>query len=320
MPIPFRAPALSSLLNQTFVNKTVDDTKVGKLAMYKINPSEATAFEDLQGYLAEISDTIGQDNEGDASRKDYSSTNFISNGEDRKQAIESLDTGLENVNQQVISLAQLIDNGSIKIAAYISDGAYETANGAPVGGSIYYNSTTGLIRYYNQVDSQWDDVGKQVLAVQEFPSGVIDGVNTNFDVTNIPTNDEALNVYVNGLIVPKTMWSFSSPTITLNFAPALGQSVYVQYLTDGNPATPVISAGTNNVTYRVITSGEESAKELTLSAAPATPSHVLIDIVGGSTVRFGSDFTISGTTLSWDGLNLDGLLTEGDIIRIQFFN
>jgi len=320
MPIPFRAPALSSLLNQTFLNKTQDDIKVGKLGIYKDNPSEATAIEDTQEYFAEIADTIGQDGEGDFNRKTYSSTNFIANGQDRKQAIEALDTGLEDVNQEVISLAALISSGAIQIAAYISDSAYETANGAPVGGSIYYNSTTGLIRYYNDVDDQWDDVGKQVLAVQEFPSGLVNGVNQNFDVTNIPINDEALNVYVNGILLPKTRWSFTSPTITLDFAPAAGQDVYVNYLTDGNPATPIISAGTNNVTYRELSAAEETAKEIILSAAPATPSHVLVDIVGGSTVAFGTDFTISGNVLSWDGLTLDGLLAEGDILRIQFFN
>jgi hypothetical protein len=324
VPISFKSPANSALLNQTFVDKTIDDEKKGRLGLFKNTNTDADAIDDIQDYTNELADTIGQNGEDDPNRKNYANTNFISNGQNRKQAIEALDLGvkftLDEVNALNNSFNSYLASGSFKIRGYISDNAYETANGTPFGGEIYYNQTTGFIRYYNGIDEEWADVGKTVLGVQETPSGIVDGTNTDFNITNAPLNDEAISVFINGRIINKSLYSFSSPTISFNNAPSLGQEIYVTYLSEGNPATPVISAGTNNVVYRQITSGEITAKQLTLASAPSTPTHVLVDAVGGSTLQFGSDFTITGTTLSWNGLGLDGVIAINDVLRIQYFN
>lgn len=278
----------------------------------------------MQDYLNEIATNIGQDGENDPNANVYANTNYISNGQNRKQAIESLDLAALLIQNNVDTLNnafnQYLQDGSFKIRGYISDNAYETANGAPSGGEIYYNTTTGFIRYYNGIDLNWGDVGKTVLGIQETPTGVVDGVNTSFDIANLPLNNEALNVFVNGLIVPKSKYSFTSPTITFNTAPFLGQTVYVSYLSEGNPSTPVISAGTNNVIYYSVSGADVTAKQFILPSTPSTPSHVLVDVVGGSTIRFGTDFTIAGNVFDWDGLTLDGIISAGDIFRIQFFN
>jgi hypothetical protein len=161
---------------------------------------------------------------------------------------------------------------------------------------------------------------KKVLGIQEVPSGSVDGVNSAFNITNLPINPGALNVFLDGMIVPDSEYTFSTPTITFNTPPEAGQDVYSSYLSYGNPATPVISAGTNNVVYHQVTALEEAAKVFALPTPPSTPAHVLVDIVGGTTQQFSVDYTIAGSNFGWTGLGLDGILEDGDVVRLQYFN
>lgn len=48
MPIVFRAPLSSSVVNSTFLDKTVDDLKKGKLSLFKVDALEAEYIEDVQ--------------------------------------------------------------------------------------------------------------------------------------------------------------------------------------------------------------------------------------------------------------------------------
>lgn len=79
-------------------------------------------------------------------------------------------------------------------------------------------------------------------------------------------------------------------------------------------------AGTENVEYRTISSGEAAAKALTLSFGPLVPANVTLDTIGGTSQIYSVDYTVSGTTLSWNGLGLDGLLSAGDVLRIQYLS
>lgn len=88
---------------------------------------------------------------------------------------------------------------------------------------------------------------------------------------------------------------------------------------------PVVSGGggggggsTIEVEYRTITSGEAGTKSLTLSMTPTSPTQVVFGVGGGGTQIYGTDFTVTGTTLSWSGTALDGILTTGDQVVIQY--
>lgn len=59
-------------------------------------------------------------------------------------------------------------------------------------------------------------------------------------------------------------------------------------------------------------------KFVTLSATPTTTSDTVLNIIGGVVQDYGVDFTVSGTTLSWNGLWLDGVLEIGDKLIVQF--
>jgi hypothetical protein len=70
--------------------------------------------------------------------------------------------------------------------------------------------------------------------------------------------------------------------------------------------------------FRTITGGEETAKQLTLSNTPTTASEVVLSVHEGSVGFYGVDYTVSGATLSWNGLGLDGLLTSGERVVISY--
>jgi hypothetical protein len=66
---------------------------------------------------------------------------------------------------------------------------------------------------------------------QETPSGVIDGVNDVFTLSQIPLEDDAVEVYLNGLKqIPVVDYTISGATITFVIAPALAQTIDCFYI------------------------------------------------------------------------------------------
>lgn len=71
----------------------------------------------------------------------------------------------------------------------------------------------------------------QKFWVNEVPSGTVNGSNTAFTITQIPSEDEAIILSVNGLIQQLTTdYSISGNTITFVTAPATASSVRVSYV------------------------------------------------------------------------------------------
>lgn len=88
-----------------------------------------------------------------------------------------------------------------------------------------------------------------------------------------------------------------------------------QLLTSGTPGV-----GGYFVDYYTLDAGEVTAKEIELSGSPTQPTRVLLDIAdGGGSRTYLLDYTVSGNVLSWNGLRLDGLLEEGDELRVVWF-
>jgi hypothetical protein len=69
---------------------------------------------------------------------------------------------------------------------------------------------------------------------------------------------------------------------------------------------------------RSVSAGEISAKQITLAQAPTDIEKTRLFIKGGPIQVYGDDFTVSGTTLSWSGLGLDGLIEESDKIFVTY--
>jgi hypothetical protein len=78
----------------------------------------------------------------------------------------------------------------------------------------------------------------------------------------------------------------------------------------------LVSSGSSglNFEYHTVTAAEIASKSFLLLKDPAG-SQVCIDIIEGTSQQPNTDYLISGKQVSWDGLGLDGVLEEGDIVR-----
>lgn len=59
-------------------------------------------------------------------------------------------------------------------------------------------------------------------------------------------------------------------------------------------------------------------KSVTLSATPANNTSTVLHVQGAPHQDYGTDFSVTGTTLSWNGLGLDGLLEVGDRLTVIY--
>lgn len=221
---------------------------------------------------------------------------------------------------------------------YVSIDRDNTANISAVISSTVPNSPNGenFFRLVSRVNTSlvwWDNSyqaeGKNIrlgeggssTAFQE-KIGTGNGVITTFPLTFFPASETSILVFANTNKIITDDWNFllGSNEIQFNVAPALGVEIYVYYLTEGESLIVPSPSGEQQVVYRDITLAEEIAKELTLAIAPATPAKTVVDIISGSSQRFNVDFTVVGAVLSWNGLGLDGVLLENDVLRIQYFS
>lgn len=78
-------------------------------------------------------------------------------------------------------------------------------------------------------------------------------------------------------------------------------------------------SGLTVVQFQTLDAGMIAAKQFTLPSAPPDVNLVLVDLLDGSpALKRGVHFQISGTTFSWNGLLLDGLLSVGDTFRVAW--
>ena len=174
---------------------------------------------------------------------------------------------------------------------------------------------------YDATSLRWRVVGGSgagggFVGFQEPLGGAVNGINVTFGpLTYEPSSDESIQVFIDGVLLAFDAWTKSGSNIVLDTAPTAGQSVYAFYLTGGGVALPSIS-GIFKVEYRTITSGEASADQLVLANSPAVPSEVMFDVIGGTSLFYTDDFTVTGTTLDWSPVS--GLFTAGDKVRITY--
>lgn len=154
---------------------------------------------------------------------------------------------------------------------------------------------------------------------QETPAGDADGSNDTFTASKLPFDGESLLVFVNGVMVPETEWTLDEFDVVFEpgSVPADGDAVYLYYMTQ---SSSIPGTGSEPKTeYRTLSGPEASAKQLTLAETPVDPTNVMVDILGGCAQQYGVDYTVTGSTLSWTGLALDGELAAADKLRITYF-
>lgn len=78
--------------------------------------------------------------------------------------------------------------------------------------------------------SRLDGKALKKITTKEIPSGSINGSNVTFTLANTPQENEAVQLYLDGLFLVESVdYSLSSLTITMTTAPALGQSLRAVY-------------------------------------------------------------------------------------------
>ena len=68
-----------------------------------------------------------------------------------------------------------------------------------------------------------------------------------------------------------------------------------------------------------LTTGEALSKSFTLPETPSTTSFFELIPLGGPTQIRTLDYIVTGNVVSWNGLNLDGVLAAGDKISVSYF-
>lgn len=164
----------------------------------------------------------------------------------------------------------------------------------------------------------WMETGKPIIGIREIPTGLVNGINADYTMTYTPV-DNTLIVFRDGNAVPLDQFTYAHPVITMGTAPVLGQKIEVAYLTNGSTATVQADASNQVVVNHTVTSGEITAKQLTLPSTPSVPTRVIADVRGGTIQIYGLDFIVSGTTFDWNGYALDGIIIAGEIIRIVYY-
>lgn len=195
----------------------------------------------------------------------------------------------------------------------------DSADGYEIG-SLWINTALGNVFMAIDVTvaaAVWFQVGRALIGKREDFTSSVNGILTQFSLGFVPVDDTIL-VLLNGIVVPDSQYSYAHPVLTMTTAPALGQTLEVQYLTNGLPTfVPVVLDW--KVVYHTITGGEVTAKQFTLPVTPVIGSEVMLDVVGGTPQGYGTDFTVSTAVVDWTGLGLDGQVVTGTIFRAAFY-
>lgn len=229
-------------------------------------------------------------------------------------------TGISGGTDGAYLIAINLTGGDVTLINETGTAANQISTGT--GADFEWKNKAAIVLYYEGNSQKWylaGGGGSSVQAFQETPTGTVNGTNDTFTLSTTPNSAEGVLVTVDGIVRPETEWSLVGNDIVFGAShiPQVGQNVYVYFSAGaggggGGGVTPATE-------YRTLTGGEITAKQLTLSGTPASPTNVLLDIIGGTAQEYSVDFTVSGTTLSWNGLGLDGLLTAGDKLRIHYY-
>ena len=68
--------------------------------------------------------------------------------------------------------------------------------------------------------------------------------------------------------------------------------------------------------YHAVTAPELAAKQFTLPLGAF--SFFIADIVDGAVLQDTVDFAVIGNQFNWNGLGLDGVIAEGDVVRFVY--
>lgn len=119
--ITFFSKLSSVIANSTFFIKNADfDEIISRVVLKNISePESGVQIDNLQRYTNELGDTTGY-TEGDANRKVYGTNYIITDGQNRKEALEAFDISVQTNIDDIASNLVLIDiNTKLVVAEQI---------------------------------------------------------------------------------------------------------------------------------------------------------------------------------------------------------
>jgi hypothetical protein len=191
MTVSFKAPVKSAVVNNAFVSKQADDTKVGKFALNKL--SEGSQIFSVQKSLNELFDVSGT-GEGDPNAKNYANQNYIANGDSQKVAIEKLDANLK--------------------ATYDTVDGHINSETAHLAVNIVYDPIDSELAAINvqaaidEVEDRLDTAESDIQAIED-SVGAINGIcplngSTKIDALYLPSYVDDVLEYANLAALPVT--------------------------------------------------------------------------------------------------------------------
>ena len=169
-------------------------------------------------------------------------------------------------------------------------------------GQLRFNSTDGRLEVYN--GSAWSAVGATGTGNHTLDTFDGDDSTTAFTLSVTPANEDSLTVFIDGAYQEKGDYSLSGNTLTLDEAPIAGEKISVHTITG------TIHDGTAALNQQF--TGDGSTTAFTLNAAPGSENNTQVFINGVYQQK--TDYTVSGTTLTFDTAP-----TNGDIIEVNSF-
>ncbi len=115
--------------------------------------------------------------------------------------------------------------------------------------------------------------------------------------------------------------------VALNAVHGTSQFYGLDFYTDGNKVK-WDSSGLSNfntpftmfvMEYHTITSLDVFSRGLQLEQYPMSPDDVAVNVVSGVPQMYGTDFVVVNNRLNWAGRNLEGLIAEGDELRLTYY-
>lgn len=172
-------------------------------------------------------------------------------------------------------------------------GDEETLGGFPIGGRNGSSSTlfTGTFQLTQE------DIDARQITLPSLPVGFV-----LLDVIGGIVQVHGIDYTVDGL-------TLSWDGLGLDGFLEVDDTLLVQY------SETIAQAGFNIIE---LTQENIDSKSAQLTATPINPEFTQLTVIGGSNQLYGIDFTVSGNSVSWDGLGLDNFVDVGDILVIQF--
>jgi len=250
--------ANQTTFNGAFLSRTVNTSTVGTVTLNNTSDINSGAqVVNLQRAVNEIFNAVGMTGEGDASRNDYASNNYVANGVSRQVAIGQLDSAFDittghhhdGINSKALSAATLADINYFKAewvqADLIPTAQVDSFNYFQAVGSVdfdlapegQYVTLSGLLGYL------WYNVTDGSEAPQSDPAL---GVGTSVQVDILSADDDVA-------IATKSKAALDAASIAgIDSTAVVSAALLVTYdvgdIPDGD-------AGNASVVYFVVTDG-----------------------------------------------------------------